>query len=98
MVCGEIGARRWSWGGGVLHTVRWGEEVVAFHEATASTHVFDEDTVLLLKTLRALDSAVTSEVLWRATFGEAPSAADCEAIDATLETLLNAGLALATGT
>lgn len=96
MVIGEVSDRQWSWAGGVLHVVHWGDETVAFHEATASTHVFDADTYRLVEALRQVDGTVTGQDLWRTAFGEAPSGADCLALDATLQTLLQGGLVAAT--
>lgn len=95
MAVSGVSGRLWSWGGGALHTVRWGDETVAFHEATASTHLFDEDTYRLVDALRRIDAAVTGADLWSAAFGDAPSDADCLALDATLQTLLQAGLVAA---
>lgn len=96
MSSGELGERRWSWGGGALHVVRWGDEAVAFHESTASTHVFDEDTFRLVETLRQSESAVTIASLWIAAFGEAPSRADCQTLSETLDSLSHTGLVTAT--
>ena len=95
MASGKIGARRWSWAGGALHVVHFGGETVAFHEATASTHVFDEDTYRVVETLRHLHGDVSGTELWTRAFGVAPAPSDCEALDETLETLIQAGLVAA---
>lgn len=73
--------------------VHLGDETVAFHEATASTHVFDKDTHRLVETLRQADGTVSGADLWRDAFGVAPSESDCEALNQSLEALLQAGLA-----
>ena len=73
MTSGEIGERRWGWAGGALHVVHFGDETVAFHEATASTHVFDQDTYRLIVTLRQGHGNRSSADLWRDAFGVAPS-------------------------
>ena len=96
MASDEIGERRWAWGGGALHTVHWGDDTAAFHEATASTHLFDEDTLRLVQALRHADCAVTSAVLWNTAFGEASSESDSQALDERLVTLLQAGMVTAT--
>jgi PqqD family protein of HPr-rel-A system len=96
VVNGKAGERRWSGGGGALHVVTWGDETVAFHESTASTHLFDEDAHRLVETLQQGDGEVTDTVLWNAAFGEAPTGADRQALDEILETLLQAGLVTAT--
>ena len=81
-----------------MHVVHWGEETVAFYEATASTHVFDEDTARLVKVLRQGDGGMTSAVLWNTAYGDVPLVSDYQALDATLEALLQAGLVTATTT
>ena len=88
----------WSWALGVLHTVPLDDEIVAFHEATASTHVFDADTHQLVETLRQADGAVTSAALWSTAFGEPPAESDCQALEEGLEKLQQAGLVTATNT
>lgn len=93
---GEVGGRLWSWAQGTLHTVHLGDEIVAFHEATASTHVFDADTHQLVQTLRQADFALTSAGLWRTAFGESPAESDCKALEERLERLLQSGLVAAT--
>ena len=93
MASGEIGERRWAWAGGALHAAHFGDETVAFHEATASTHVFDKDTHRLVETLRQVDGNVSGADLWRHAFGVAPAESDYEALDQSLEALLQAGLA-----
>lgn len=93
MGIGEFGARRWAWAGGALHAVHLGDETVAFHEATASTHVFDKDTHQLVETLRRVDGTVSAVDLWRDAFGVEPTEPDFEALDQSLEALLRAGLA-----
>lgn len=98
MVSGEAGGRLWSWAQGTLHTVHLGDEIVAFHEATASTHVFDADTQQLVETLRQADCAVTSATLWRTAFGEPPAEPDCQALEERLERLQQSGLVTATNT
>lgn len=98
MTSGKVGERRWSWGGGTLHTVCWGDETVAFHEATASTHVFDGDTHQLLVALRQVDRPVTSAILWNSAFGEAATESDCQALEEMLEKLHQSGLVTATRT
>ena len=95
MASGEVGERRWSWAGGTLHVVRFGDETVAFHEATASTHVFDEDTHRLVETLRLMDCDVTGADLWSAAFGAVPTEPDCQALDESLQALVQAGLVTA---
>ena len=96
MARGELGECRWSWAGGALHAVRLGDETVAFHEATASTHVFDEDTHRLVETLRLMDREVSSTELWRAAFGDAPTEPDVLALEESLLALHRAGLVTAT--
>ena len=96
MVSGKVVERLWASSGGALHVVRWGEEIAAFHEATASTHIFDEDTARLLEVLQQGCVGVSSVVLWSTAYGVAPSASDCQALDETLETLVQAGLVTAT--
>lgn len=98
MANGGVGGRRWGWGGGALHVARWGEEAVAFHEPTASTHLFDDDTRRVVEALRRLDGGVTSPGLWNTVFGDAASESDCQALDEMLESLLQAGLVTATNT
>lgn len=93
MSIGELNRRQWRWSGGVLHLVHFGDETVAFHEATASTHVFDKDTHRLIETLRQADSNVSASALWTNAFRVAPSESDYEALDQSLESLLRAGLA-----
>ena len=73
--------------------VHFGDETVAFHEATASTHVFDQDTYRLIVTLRQGHGNRSRADLWRDAFGVAPSESDYEALDQSLEALLQAGLA-----
>ena len=46
----EAGASRWGWAGGRLHVVQWGEELAAFHELTASTHLLEPDAGRILRT------------------------------------------------
>ena len=89
----EIDELRWTWAGGALIAVHFGDETVAFHDATASTHVFDKDTYRLVETLRQVDSNVSASVLWTNAFGVSPSESDYEALDQSLETLVRAGLA-----
>jgi PqqD family protein of HPr-rel-A system len=98
VVSGEAGVRLWSWARGALHSVHLGDEIVAFHEATASTHVFDADTYQLVETLRQAVGAVTSAALWRAAFGEPPAESDCQALEERLERLQQSGLVTATNT
>lgn len=93
---GEAGGRRWSWAHGALHTVHLGDEIVAFHEATASTHMFDADTHRLVETLRRAGDGVTSATLWSTAFGEPPADSDCQALEERLEKLQQAGLVTAT--
>ena len=93
MASGEFGERRWAWAGGALHLVQFGDETVAFHEATASTHVFDVDTSRLVATLQQADGTVSGADLWRDAFGGAPSRSDLETLDESLGALLQAGLA-----
>lgn len=95
MVSGEADGLGWIWAGGALHKVQWGDEVVAFNEATATTHVFDEDTVQLVDALCRADRAVTSAVLWRSAFGEAPTESDCQALEELLQRLRQSGLVTA---
>ena len=76
--------------------VTWGDETVAFHESTASTHLFDEDTHRLVETLRQGDCPVTGQMLWSAAFGGAPSGEESQALDEILGTLLQSGLVTAT--
>ena len=73
--------------------VHFGDETVAFHEATASTHVFDQDTYRLIVTLRQGHGNRSSADLWRDAFGGAPSRSDLETLDESLGALLQAGLA-----
>ena len=75
--------------------VQLGDETVAFHVATASTHVLDEDTLRLVDTLRHRDGDVSSTDLWREAFGIDPSPSDCKVLNASLEALLHAGLVAA---
>lgn len=98
MISDPGGGRRWSWGGAALHSVCFGDEYVAFHEATASTNVFDEDTYRLLEALRHVDRPLTGPNLWSAAFGEAATESDCQALEETLEQLRQAGLVTATRT
>lgn len=98
MASGAIGERRWFWGGGALHAVNWGEETVAFNEATASTHCFDQDTYRLVEALRQSDRTLTRADLWSNTFSEAASASDLQALDDRLESMLQAGLVTAKST
>lgn len=98
MVSGGTGERLWSWAQGALHTVQLGDEIAAFHEATASTHVFDADTHQLLETLRQADCAVTSTALWNTAFGEPLAQGDCQALEERLERLHQSGLVTATNT
>jgi len=95
-VSGEAGGQLWSWARGVLHAVHLGDEIVAFHEATASTHVFDADTHQLVETLQQADCAMTSPALWRTAFGESPTEADCQGLEERLERLQQSGLVTAT--
>jgi PqqD family protein of HPr-rel-A system len=81
-----------------MHAVALDDEIVAFHEATASTHVFDPDTHQLLETLRRADGTVTSAFLWRAAFGELPTESDCQALEERLERLQQSGLVTAVNT
>ena len=92
MVSNEIGKRRWGWAGGALHAVHFGDETVAFHEATASTHVFDKDTHRLVETLRQVQGTISGADLWRDAFGVTASESDYEALDQSLEALLRVGL------
>ena len=89
------GGRLWSWGGGELHIVDWGDELVGFHEAAASTHVFDQDTHKVVQALQAAGCAMRVEALWSAAFGEPAMESDSEAQDEMLETLRQAGLVTA---
>ena len=73
--------------------VQFGDETVAFHEATASTHVFDVDTSRLVATLQQVAGTVSAADLWRDAFGGAPSRSDLETLDESLGALLQAGLA-----
>ena len=73
--------------------VQFGDETVAFHEATASTHVFDVDTSRLVATLQQVAGTVSAADLWRDVFGRAPSGSDLETLDESLGALLQAGLA-----
>lgn len=98
MVSGETGVRLWSWARGALRSVHLGDEIVAFHEATASTHVFDADTHQLVETLRQAGCAVTSAALWSTAFGEPPVESDCQALEERLERLQQSGLVTATST
>ena len=75
--------------------VRWAEETVAFHESTASTHLFDEDTHRLVEALQRGGCAVTSAALWTSAFGDAPTSADCLDLDRRMEILLQTGLVTA---
>ena len=96
MSIGSFCVRLWSWGGGALHVVDWGDELSGFHETTASTHVFDQDTHKVIKALQMAGCAMKCELLWSAAFGEPATESDCEALEATLETLQQAGLVTAT--
>jgi PqqD family protein of HPr-rel-A system len=93
---GEVGGRHWSWDGGALHVVDWGDELVAFHEATASTHLLDQDSVKVVQTLRDAGRAMTGAELWSTAFGEPTTGSDFQALDEMLEKLLQAGLVTAT--
>ena len=73
--------------------MHFGDETVAFHEATASTHAFDKDTHRLVEALRQVDGNVSAADLWRVAFGVVPSESDYETLDQSLEALLRAGLA-----
>ena len=95
MASGEIGEHRWSWAGGALHAVRLDDETAAFHEATASTHVFDEDTYRLVETLRLMGCDLAGTDLWRAAFGDSPSERDRQALDESMQALVQAGLVTA---
>ena len=78
-----------------MHLVNWGEETVAFNEATACTHAFDQDTARLVAALRVIDGTVTSAVLWEMVFGDTPSESECQALNESLEKLVMAGLVTA---
>lgn len=79
-----------------MHTVHWGDEIAAFHEATASTHVLNEDAHRLLDVLVRNVDAMSSASLWSTAFACAPSELDCQSLDELLGTLLQAGLVTAT--
>jgi hypothetical protein len=91
----DVSERRWSWAGGELHVVSFGDEVVAFHESTASTHLFDEDTHRVVEALRLGECDVNTVELWQRTFGASPSESERQALDASLGMLLHAGLVTA---
>jgi PqqD family protein of HPr-rel-A system len=94
--CTGVGEFRWGWAGGALHVVQWGDEIVAFHELTASTHVLDVESGRLLDCLKGSASAcMTTESLWINVFGDVPSSTDAESLNERLHALAGAGLVTA---
>jgi len=88
----EAAERRWRWAGGALHVVHWGEEDAVFHEPSASTHLLDADTSLVVSCLRAASSPTDTAQLWRLAFGDEPEAGDCQTLSESLEGLARIGL------
>jgi len=88
----EAAERRWRWAGGALHVIHWGEEAAVFHEPSASTHLLNTDTGLLVSCLRAAPGPTDTAQLWRLAFASEPQAGDCQALDESLEALVRIGL------
>lgn len=91
----EVAERRWCWAGGALHVVHWGEETALFHEPSASTHLLDTDTSLVVTCLQAASGPTDTAQLWRLAFESEPQAGDCQALDESLEALVRIGLVTA---
>ena len=87
--------RRWRWAGGALHVIHWGEETALFHEPSASTHLLDTDSSLVVTCLQAASGSTDTAQLWRLAYGDEPQAGDCQALDDSLEALARIGLVTA---
>jgi PqqD family protein of HPr-rel-A system len=90
---GDASECLWGWAGGEIHMARWGDEVVAYHELTASTHLLDPETSAVLTHLKALSGGQASAAaLWLRAYGEPASTADALALNESLQALAHAGL------
>ena len=83
---------RWCWAGGELHAVRWGDETAMYHESSASTHLLDADTGLVVAALHAAGQALGTTEAWQLAFGEPPQAEGCLALQESLDGLVRVGL------
>lgn len=90
--CIDAGDRRWCWAGGALHVVQWGDEAAVFHEASASTHLLDTDSHLIIACLRETPGSASTAQLWQRAFGCPPQWDDCRDLAESLEALARAGL------
>lgn len=83
---------RWSWAGGELHAVSWGDETVIYHESSASTHLLNADAGRVVAALKAVGQTLSSTEAWQRAFGESPQAEDCLVLEESLCALARVGL------
>ena len=89
---GAVAAQRWRVAGRGIHSRHWGNEVVVYHEATASTHLLDAGCGEVLLTLQRADRELDAMQLWRDIFSGEPSPQERLDLIDSLASLVQVGL------